>query len=117
MSVRERRIAKRVVLDMEVTEEFHAREQDVAAVNISEHGMYYHRPDDASNRTKSEVLLTFSLHRSLEPIKALAWVVEERAVQDKIASHVTFMFLPEKDEECIRQFVQAQEKAAAPSQA
>ncbi|HKJ66295.1 MAG TPA: PilZ domain-containing protein [Desulfopila sp.] len=107
MAVGERRIARRVPVKLVVTEEFHAEQQDVAAVNISEHGMHYYRPTDASRHTKREVLLTFSLVDRLQPIKALAWVVEEREVDGRIASHVTFMFLPEKDEEVIRQYVQS----------
>jgi len=107
MSVEERRVARRVPINLAVTEEFLSEEQDVAAVNISEHGMHYYRPDDTSRRARREVLLTFSLLDRLQPIKALAWVVEEREVNGKIASHVTFMFLPEKDEKSIRQFVQS----------
>ncbi len=107
MSVGERRIARRVPVKLVITEEFLSEEQNVAAVNISEHGMHYYRPSDASRRTRREVLLTFSLLDRLQPIKALAWVVEEREMDDRIAAHVTFMFLPEKDEEVIRQYVQS----------
>ncbi|MEE4241072.1 MAG: PilZ domain-containing protein [Desulfopila sp.] len=105
MSVEERRTARRVPVKLSVTEEYLAATQHVAAVNISEYGMHYYRPLDSEKRVNREVLLTFSLLDRPQPIKALGWVVEERVTGEKIASHVTFMFLPEKDERSIRDFV------------
>ncbi len=105
MSVEERRTAQRVPVNLSVTEEYLAETQNVVAVNISEYGMHYYRPLDEEKRTNREVLLTFSLLDRLKPIKALGWVVEERVIDGKIATHVTFMFLPEKDEMSIKNFV------------
>ena len=105
MSVGERRIARRASVAIAAIEECRQEEQSVFAVNISEHGMRYFRPKTEALRKNREVVLTFSLADGLEPIKALAWVVEERVVTDRIASHVTFMFLQEQEEELIRQFV------------
>ena len=118
MSGEERRTAPRATVNLTVTEEFLAKEQTVTAIDISVYGMHYLRPDDSSRRTNQEVLLTFTMDEGFEPIKALAWVVKESKVENQIASHVTFMFLPEKDEHTIRDFVatrkvQSQDTAAA----
>lgn len=105
MSGKERRTAPRAAVNFTVTEEFLAKEQTVKAIDISVYGMHYLRPNDSSRRTNQEVLLTFSVDDESKPIKALSWVVKESEVDGQIASHVTFMFLPEKDEHTIRQFV------------
>ncbi len=109
MAINERRNTYRLPVEMAITEEYGSTVQDAIAVNISEHGMHYHRPNDSVPRKDKEVMLTFSLTKSLKPIKVLSWVVQERVVDDKIATHVTFMFLPEKDEELIRDFVASQD--------
>lgn len=108
MALNERRNTYRLPVDMEVTEEYDSIVQGAVAVNISEHGMHYHRPNDNATRKDKEVMLTFSLAESSQPIKVLSWVVQEREIENKIATHVTFMFLPEKDEDSIREFVAAQ---------
>lgn len=108
MAINERRNAYRMPVNMTITEEYDSSKQDVIAVDISEHGMHYYRPNDSNSRKGKEVMLTFSLIDRLKPIKVLSWVVSERVVEDKIATHVTFMFLPEKDEKAIRDFVASQ---------
>ncbi len=109
MAINERRNSYRMPVDMAITEEYDSIVQNATAVNISEHGMHYQRPNDNAARAGREVMLTFSLLGSNQPIKALSWIVEERVVEDKIATHVTFMFLPEKDEAVIRDFVSSQD--------
>lgn len=105
MATGERRTRVRAAIQVAVVEEHEAIEQQVTAIDISEYGMQYQRPVDRNQRTGNEVMLTFSLLDRLQPIKALCWVVKERAEQEHISMHVTFMFLPENDEDTIRTFV------------
>lgn len=105
MQASERRNTLRAPLGTPVVEEYLTVEQKVIAVNISEHGMMYNRPAGSPSRKGEEVFLTFSLLERLRPIKALGWVVQETPLQDCIETHVTFMFLPAKDEEMIRDYV------------
>ncbi len=108
MHTEERRNTSRAQIQSPVTEEYNAVEQQVHAVNISEHGMQYSKPLGSVPCEGKEVFLTFSLLDRLEPIKVLSWVVEERETEDTIETHVTFMFLPAKDEQLIRDFVASQ---------
>lgn len=101
----ERRNTLRAPLGIPVVEEFLTKEQQVTAINISEHGMKYHRPVGSPPCKGEEVFLTFSLLERLHPIRALGWVVREEQTDEFIETHVTFMFLPTKDEELIRDFV------------
>ena len=103
----DRRNTVRTSINIQVVEEYLTEEQEVQAINISEHGMQYNRPKDAPRCQGKEVFLTFNLLERLKPIRALGWVVEETEKQDFFETHVTFMFLPEKDEEMIREFVAA----------
>ncbi len=105
METVERRNTKRATFQATVTEEYLTQEQQVTAVNICEHGMHYCKPLGSTSCQGEEVFLTFSLLERLEPIKVLGWVVEERETEDSIAAHITFMFLPTKDEEMIRDYV------------
>ncbi len=108
METNERRNTSRAQIQVTVTEEYQAVEQQVHAANISEHGMQYNKPLGSFPCQGKEVFLTFSLLDRLEPIKVLSWVVEERETKDAIETHVTFMFLPAKDEQLIRDFVASQ---------
>lgn len=90
---------------MAITEEYHSEAQKVTAVNISERGMHYIRPTDSHTRSGKEVILTFSLLSSSQPIKVSSWVVKERQLSGKIATHVTFLFMSESEEQLIRDFV------------
>lgn len=105
MSIEERRGSQRASVSVPATEEYLAEEQEVTILDISEHGLHYQRPADTSERAGKEVLLTFSLLERLQPIRALGWVVDEQKKSDVISTRVTFMFLPEKDEHTIRDFV------------
>lgn len=105
MEKKERRNTPRAQVHIAITEEYLSAEQQVTAVNISEHGMQYSKPLESSRCKGDEVFLTFSLLERLEPIKVLSWVVEERQTKKSIETHVTFMFLPTKDEQLIRDFV------------
>ncbi len=113
MAAGERRTTTRVPLVRTIKEEYLSEIQEVKGVNISEHGMCYQRPCDSGRRKGGEVLLTFSLLDRLQPIKALGWVVEEKEMGEKIEAHITFMFLPEQDEELIRGFVVSQQEGCA----
>ncbi len=101
----ERRNTARAHLGVRVIEEHLAEENQVQAVNISEHGMQYCKPLNSKRCQGEEVFLTFALLERLKPIRALGWVVKEQELGDCIETHVTFMFLPAKDEEMIREFV------------
>lgn len=105
MSIEERRSSQRASISIPAVEEYNAKEQEVTILDISEHGMHYQRPADKSKRAGQEVLLTFSLLERLQPIRALGWVVNEEPNGDYVSTRVTFMFLPEKDELTIRDFV------------
>ena len=108
METSERRSAQRAAINTTVTEEYLSDKQQVEAVNICEHGMQYIKPLGSKSCKGKEVFLTFSLLERLEPIKVLGWVVDERETQDFIETHVTFMFLPAKDESLIRDYVASQ---------
>ena len=69
--------------------------------------MRYHKPKGAVSCQGKEVFLTFSLFDKLRPIKVLGWVVKETENDSHIDTHVTFMFLPTRDEEMILDFVRA----------
>jgi hypothetical protein len=105
METSERRSTQRAAINAAVTEEYLSDTQQVKAVNICEHGMHYSKPLGSKSCKGKEVFLTFSLVERLEPIKVLSWVVEERETKDSIETHVTFMFLPAKDEILIRDYV------------
>jgi len=101
----ERRYTGRTSLDIPAIEEFDEHQQPVIALNISEHGIRYKRALSSPRCRHQEVFLTFSLVRRLKPIKALGWVVDEREADGFLEAHVTFMYLPEKDEMTIRDYV------------
>lgn len=105
MELANRRNTLRAPIAVPVVEEFHSVEQKVKAINISEHGMKYQKPKGAALCQGKEVFLTFSLFDRLQPIKVLGWVLKEIENDDYIDTHVTFMFLPTRDEEMIREFV------------
>ncbi len=105
MSLTNRRNTHRATITVPVVEEFHSVEQEVRAINISEHGMRYQKPKGAVLCQGKEVFLTFSLFDRLKPIKVLGWVLKEIENDGHIDTHVTFMFLPTRDEEMIRDFV------------
>lgn len=105
MATPERRDSLRIHVTLPVTEEFNGNLQTCSITNISEHGMNYLRPRDTIKRKGREVFLTFSLLERLHPIHVLGWVVKERETEDQISTHVTFMFLPDHDEDMIRNFV------------
>lgn len=105
MPLSNRRNTLRAPIAVPVLEEFHSVEQEVKAINISEHGMKYQRPKGAASCLGKEVFLTFSLLGRLQPIKVLGWVLKEIENEDYVDTHVTFMFLPTRDEEMIREFV------------
>lgn len=105
MQVVNRRNSLRAPFSVSVVEEFHSVEQEVKAINISEHGMKYQKPKGATLCQGKEVFLTFSLLDRLQPIKVLGWVSKEIENDGHIDTHVTFMFLPTRDEEMIREFV------------
>ena len=107
MSSSERRNTFRLPISMAVSEEYRSEIRDAVALNISEHGMYYLRKRHAGMRAGKEVMLTFTLPNTPNTIKVLSWVVKERQVENLIGTHVTFMFLPEKDESVIREYVDA----------
>lgn len=108
METSERRSARRAAINATVTEEYLSDKLQVKAINICEHGMNYSKPLGSKSCKGKEVLLTFSLIERLEPIKVLSWVVDERETKDSIETHVTFMFLPAKDEILIRAYVSSQ---------
>lgn len=108
MEESERRSAKRAAINATVTEEYLSEKQQVEAVNICEHGMHYRKPLGSKSCKGKEVFLTFSILERLEPIKVLSWVVDERETKDSIETHVTFMFLPAKDESLIRDYIASQ---------
>lgn len=101
----ERRNALRAPITVSVVEQNQIVEQEVLAVNISEYGMQYQKPVDAQSCKGQEVFLTFSLLDEGKPIRLLGWVVQETLKEDYINTHVTFMFLPTKEGEIIRDFV------------
>lgn len=107
MSSANRRNTLRAPITVPMVEEFHSVEQEVKAINISEHGMRYQKPKGAASCQGKEVFLTFSLRNMLRPIKVLGWVLKEIENEGYIDTHVTFMFLPTRDEEMIREFVTA----------
>lgn len=107
MSFANRRNTHRVPITVPVVEELHSIEQEVKAINISEHGMRYQRPKGAISCLGEEVFLTFALLDRLQPIKVLGWVLKETESDGRIDTHVTFMFLPTRDEDMIRDFVTA----------
>lgn len=109
----ERRYTDRRSLDIRAVEEFDNLQQDVTAMNISEHGIRYKRALSSPRCRHQEVFLTFSLVKRLKPIKVLGWVVEEREADGFLEAHVTFMYLPEKDESTIRDFVASQKENPA----
>ncbi len=109
----ERRHTLRVPVGGTVIEHNLSIEQQVRAVNISEHGMYYCRPLDSEEIQDNEVFLTITLLERLEPIKVLGWVVDTRQTQDCIETHVTFMFLSEKDEAIIKDYVASRQNDTA----
>lgn len=110
MEISERRSAKRAIIDATVTEEYLSEKKKFKAINICEHGMHYSKPLGSKSCKGKEVFLTFSLLERLEPIKVLGWVVDERETKDSIETHVTFMFLPAKDESLIRDYIASQIK-------
>ena len=105
MERKEQRNTPRALIHAVATEEFQSEEQNVTAINISEHGMCYHEPHGARKRQEKEVLLTFSLLERLEPIKVSGWVVEERETEEAIETHITFMFLSPEHEKMIQDYV------------
>ncbi len=107
MQDKERRSVLRAPISVPVVEQHRSDQQEVIAVNISEHGMYYRKPVHARSCQGEEVFLTFSLEEETQPIKVLGWVIEETINEDLIDTHVDFMFLPVQDEEKIRHFVTA----------
>lgn len=109
----ERRYTSRARLNIPAVEEFEEQERAVTAVNISEHGIRYKRSLSSPRCRHQEVFLTFSLIKRLKPIKALGWVVDERENDGFLEAHVTFMYLPEKDEMIIRDFVNSKEENQA----
>lgn len=112
-SYQERRYTNRTSLSIPAVEEFEEQEREVIAVNISEHGIRYKRSLSSPRCRHQEVFLTFSLVQQVNPIKALGWVVDERENDGFLEAHVTFMFLPEKDEMTIRDYVNARKTVRA----
>lgn len=108
MAYEERRNAERLPVQVDVIEEYQGKEQCVTCLNISEYGMLYKKPGETAYQKGEEVFLTFSLIDRLQPIKALGWVVDERPAGQHFETHVTFMFLPEKDEQFIREYIALQ---------
>lgn len=105
MQDRERRNVLRAPISVPVVEQHRLSQQEVTAVNISEHGMSYQKPVKAGSCQGEEVFLTFTLHEEEQPIKVLGWVIEETVNENLVDTHVNFMFLPVQDEEKIRHFV------------
>ncbi len=101
----ERRYTDRTFLNIPAIEEFNEQERSVIALNISERGIRYKRSLSSPRCRHHEVFLTFTLVKRLKPIKALGWVVDEREADGFLVAHVTFMYLPEKDEMTIRNYV------------
>lgn len=101
----ERRNTLRAPFEESVTVESVSSEQQVVAVNISENGMLFRKSADSPVQQGEEIFLTFALLNRLKPIKVLSWVVDERPKGDFVETHVTFMFLSNKDEALIRDFV------------
>lgn len=105
MAIYERRNNFRMPICLGITEEYRTEIQQVTALNISEHGLHYLRPLEEQERAGKEVLLTFTLLEHHQPIKVIGWVVKERVLDDKIATHVAFMFSVQEDEDTVRDFI------------
>lgn len=101
----ERREEVRVELNVTVSEKLVSGSARAKAINLSRSGMRYIKPAGSDRHGSKEVFLEFSLAEGAEPIRVLSWVVEETAKKNLLETAVTFMFLPEVDEDKISSYV------------
>ena len=101
----ERRQGVRVALDVNVSEKLVSGTTKAKAVNLSNTGMRYVKPDNSPRHNSEEVFLEFTLPGETDPIRVTGWVVEEIEKDKRLETAVTFMLLHENDEEKINMYV------------
>lgn len=102
----ELRHAPRVAADWVLQEEKVCGVFQASVMDLSEIGMRYRKPLPERREDEPESFLEFLLPGDAEPIRVLGWIVREEEKGSFLETAVTFMFLPKKDENRIREFVE-----------